>query len=672
LLLSVAALGTPISVPDGDFSSTTNAGTVGGGGLLGASGTNVAIGTTGPWTGTYTGVLTVVAPPALTIDSSAQQATISGILGLSVLNALVANSGSFDQIFPSADSNNLYKASKIYRLSVNVDTPAIVGVDLLSNGVAGAALTQTNGGGVTTTAASTLSQPATLTLLSAGHYKLTLQYASPGSGSIIGRRIGVSLLSKPQGLASLSLVSSIDFSNVTLDRYGTIPSSVSVTIGSQSGTQTATVGEAFDHPLSVTVVDSDGDAVPGVNVTFEAPASGPSATFSPATTVMTGDDGTATVDATAGTVAGSYNVTATVSGVVTPATFDLTNAPGAPASIAIIPPPPTSAAVGTAFAPLSVHVTDMYGNDVADGTTITATASSSAGGATTQSPVLMSTTTAGIAEFDEVANTVAGEYDLDVTSGSAASDTLPMQNTAGPPTQVKPGVNNNAAASGTPQTATITQPFALPLTVLVTDEFDNPVSGATVDFATPMSGAGANLSSSTPMTDANGVAAVSAVANSDAGAYEVVASVLGGTTSMTFNLTNTGAVTTIVSGTPQIGEVGTQYGCALIAQVTDVNGPVAGIDVEFTANPSQGGASGTLSSVGGSENTSPLTVPTDGDGLAVVEATGNAIIGTYTVTAEIPGTGQSAIFQLTSLGIGERVFYDGFELPCGGIPAPRP
>ena len=60
--------------------------------------------------------------------------------------------------------------------------------------------------------------------------------------------------------------------------------------------------------------------------------------------------GLASITATANTIAGSYNVTAAVSGVAGGASFALTNGPGQPASIVAVAGTPQAAAVGTPFA----------------------------------------------------------------------------------------------------------------------------------------------------------------------------------------------------------------------------------------------------------------------------------------------------------------------------------
>jgi len=86
----------------------------------------------------------------------------------------------------------------------------------------------------------------------------------------------------------------------------------------------------FATPLQALVLDSIGSPVNNVTVSFAAPASGASETFANTatytTTAVTDGSGIATAAAfTANAITGSYSVTATVSGVITPATFSLGN-----------------------------------------------------------------------------------------------------------------------------------------------------------------------------------------------------------------------------------------------------------------------------------------------------------------------------------------------------------
>ena len=77
--------------------------------------------------------------------------------------------------------------------------------------------------------------------------------------------------------------------------------------------QSAVVGESFSLALVVRVADQFGNGVSGVAVNYTAPGSG--ATASLGTAAVTDADGETSATALAGTVAGSYTVTATASGI---------------------------------------------------------------------------------------------------------------------------------------------------------------------------------------------------------------------------------------------------------------------------------------------------------------------------------------------------------------------
>ncbi|MGD0136085.1 MAG: discoidin domain-containing protein, partial [Bryobacteraceae bacterium] len=106
-------------------------------------------------------------------------------------------------------------------------------------------------------------------------------------------------------------------------------------IASSAGTpQSATVGTTFATALQATVTNASNNPVSGAAVTFAAPASGAGASFggsaagSATATVMTNTNGVATAPTlTANGTAGSYAVTASVSGVAAVASFSLTNNP---------------------------------------------------------------------------------------------------------------------------------------------------------------------------------------------------------------------------------------------------------------------------------------------------------------------------------------------------------
>jgi len=428
----------------------------------------------------------------------------------------------------------------------------------------------------------------------------------------------------------------------------TIKQPVAASITATGGTpQTAKILEAFGAPLSATVKDANGFAVPGVTVTFTAPAAGASGTFpgsSKTATAVTNASGVAVSPVfTAGSAVGSYNVTATVAGVGPPANFALTNQHGAAASIAATSGTPQSVKVNTQFpAPLVATVKDSGGNPVPN-VTVTFTAPASGASGSFNGGVNTATTNAsGVATSAAFqANAISGSYTVTATvAGVATGANFALTNEAGAAASI-------TATGGTPQSAAINTAFALPLSATVKDANNNPVANVTVTFTPPASGASGTFANNvkTAVTNASGVA-TSAVftANQTAGAYSVNATAPGIAPPAAFALTNTaGAPSKIeaTSGTPQSAAINQAFAQPLVATVRDANNnPVANVTVTFT--PPASGASGTFA--GGAN-----TAKTNASGVATSAVfTANSIAGAYAVQATIPGGAAPASFQLTN------------------------
>jgi hypothetical protein len=134
------------------------------------------------------------------------------------------------------------------------------------------------------------------------------------------------------------------------------PTAIAATSGSSQNTMVTT---AFASALQATVTDYAGNPVSDASVTFTAPGSGASGTFagSLTATVQTSSSGVATAPTlTANANAGNYTVTASVPGVTTSASFNLTNLP--PPSI--IPPNPLISGSGP-FRNFSLTANDPNG-----------------------------------------------------------------------------------------------------------------------------------------------------------------------------------------------------------------------------------------------------------------------------------------------------------------------
>ncbi|MGD0256192.1 MAG: DUF4214 domain-containing protein [Acidimicrobiales bacterium] len=357
--------------------------------------------------------------------------------------------------------------------------------------------------------------------------------------------------------------------------------------------QTAKVNSMFATNLAVSVTGSGGSPEAGVEVTFSAPGSGASGTFSNTGTntvvVTTDSQGQANAPAfTANGTAGSYEVTAIASTgpsgspVVdssTTATFYLTNtATGVATSITAVAGNDQSSEVGTAFSTdLEAKVTDANGNPVSNVTVSFGVqeASNGSGGtfATGGANTSVSTNSSGIAVAPALsANDTPGSF-LVVASpaGNSISVSFSLTITAGASHTMTPGV-------GRVQSTPAGSAFAIPLSVTVTDSYKNGVSGAAVAFSAPTSGASGTFSTTgsasvTVTTDSNGIAvAPTFTANSVAGGY-IVTATTSGVNAVAFALVNeaTPLVSTCASETANAAFICSAYE-VLLGRAPDSSG----------------------------------------------------------------------------------------------------
>ncbi|WP_159436541.1 hypothetical protein [Pseudovibrio sp. Tun.PSC04-5.I4] len=400
------------------------------------------------------------------------------------------------------------------------------------------------------------------------------------------------------------------------------------------GDQAADISSDFTDPLVVTVLDSSGNPVHDVKVTFTSPSSGASLSIVliDAETDAAGEARFS--DATANSIAGTYVVEASVVGVATTADFTLTNNAGAAASISVTSGDAQNTAISTAFTdPLVVEVKDSAGNLVPD-VVVTFTAPSN--GASLSSDVQTETTdAAGQISFIVTANSTVGAYTVEASVvGGATTADFSLTNTVGAAASI-------SADSGSPQDAVISTAFANPLVVTVLDSGTNPVPNVVVTFTAPSNGASLSSDVQTETTDAAGQISFIVTANSTVGAYTVEASVVGGATTADFSLTNTvGAAATISadSGSPQDAVISTAFANPLVVTVLDSGtNPVPNVVVTFTA-PSNGAS---LSS-------DVQTETTDAAGQISFIVTANSTVGAYTVEASVVGGATTADFSLTN------------------------
>ncbi|HET9794665.1 MAG TPA: hypothetical protein VFS34_09400, partial [Thermoanaerobaculia bacterium] len=284
--------------------------------------------------------------------------------------------------------------------------------------------------------------------------------------------------------------------------------------------QSTLINTAFSLPLQVTVFDGASNPKAGVAVTFFAPPPGgsaPSAVLSSATAVTNGS-GIAQVTATANPVAGAFTVGATAPGLA-PVSFSLSNSNVASAAAQItldLLTSPQSQLINQPFSfPLKVQVLDSGSNPVS-GATVAYTVLSAANGAAADLSAATATTDgSGFAQVTATANGLVGSYSVKVaiqSNASVAPQNISLRNYA-------PLPHFMALAGGTPQTTAILTTFGQKLSVRLTDTQGNPTPQVLVYFVTPTSGPSATLSANAVLTDANGVAEVTATANGTPGSY---------------------------------------------------------------------------------------------------------------------------------------------------------
>ncbi len=416
-----------------------------------------------------------------------------------------------------------------------------------------------------------------------------------------------------------------------------------IVVNGISSPQSAPIDSDFPEPISVTVVDADGNPVPGATVNFTVPGGGATATLSGGS-VVTDANGNAKITAKANGTVGSYSVTVSTTGAPN-ATVSLTNTGVAPSTLAIDSGNPQSTVVATAFAaPLVVKVLD-FANKPVVGAVVSFAAPSTGATATLSAPTA-TTNAQGLAQITATASQKAGFYVVTASlNGSSAKVGFLLTNLAGAATAV------NVAASASPQSTVVTTAFPLPLLLTVTDAFGNPVVGAKTSYAAPGAEPTAVLGKTSTSTDLDGRTAVAAVAGKQPGSYDVNATVTGVNGPGVFKLTNTQgkpATIAITSGGTQSTPALTQFKDPIVAKVTDANGaPVPGAVV--TVNVPSSGPSGTFV---------PQTVVTDIVGSAAITVTANDKLGTFVLGLSVAGVATPANANLTITGIPTQTTLD--------------
>jgi hypothetical protein len=235
-------------------------------------------------------------------------------------------------------------------------------------------------------------------------------------------------------------------------------------------------------------------------------------------------------------------------------------------------------------------------------------------------------------------------------------------------------VTTFAPYSGTPQNAVTGTAFAAPLQAIAKDANSNPVSGVTVTFTAPSSGASGSFqgvsgcsspcTSATVTTNSSGIAtAPGLVANGTSGTYTVTATSASAPGSLSFTLTNLASTPSSVSVTPSAASGTSQVFTAVYSDTAGASA-LAGELFLINSGINGGGAcyvqiysggiylvndvgSGVGGPLTGSGTLSNSQCTLNGAGSGVTSA-GNNVTATISITFKSSFAGAKSIYMYTA------------------------
>ncbi|MEQ1855553.1 MAG: hypothetical protein ABL963_03730, partial [Longimicrobiales bacterium] len=502
--------------------------------------------------------------------------------------------------------------------------PSVRVLDPLGNGVPGVSVTfavASGGGSVTGANAATDASG----IARVGSW--TLGTAAGSGNNALTATAGVTVTGNP----------------VTFTASATAASAATVTVVAGNG-QSATVNTAVSVAPQVVVRDAFANPVPNHPVTFLVTSGGGSAL--PVAPINTASDGTASLTSwTLGTVTGTGNnsLSATATGVATPALFTASATAGNAAAISVSLGNNQSATVATAVsvAPM-VIVRDAFGNAVA-GASVTFQVTAG-GGVVVPNTALISGADGSASAASWTLGTGAGSNNNSL-SASAAGVVTPAVFVASGSADAPASV---AIAAGNAQTGTVGTAVATAPSVIVRDQYNNPVGGASVAFAVT-GGGGTVVPTTAVLTASDGTASptswtlgtVAGTNNNSLSATAAGSGIAGNPLAFTASATAGSANGVVVNaGNNQSASVGTAVSTAPQVLVRDAfNNPVPNVSVTFAVT----GGGGTIAPV--------AAVMTAGDGTATATSwTLGTVAGTNnnTLSATAAGVATPATFTASA------------------------
>lgn len=399
--------------------------------------------------------------------------------------------------------------------------------------------------------------------------------------------------------------------------------------------QTGDVLETLSDPLVVLVTDEFENPVEDESVSFQFvghPNDANNYTLS-ATSVSTNSDGLAESTLTLGNRPGTYEVEASIGD--DEVIFTAEAEAGPPEQITILQQP-TDTEAGQEITPApAVRVEDAAGNRLS-GVSVSV---SLQGGSFSSGTTTRNTDGDGAAEFPGLVIEEAGTFTIVFEAGDEEQESDEFDVTAGSASVIE-------IVSGNDQRGTVGNELDNPLVVRVTDDFDNPVSGESVNFEIsqrPSGALGTRLNPEQTSTNGEGLAETEFRLGFRAGTYGVTASFEGGVSVGFTAQAESGSASNItIEQKPEDTPAGDQIDPAPSVLVEDEHeNPVAEIDVTVRLKPNSNFSSG-----------STTVRSTNTEGLA---SFGNLIVespGSYNLEFEVNTnlTAVSSQFNVTSVG----------------------
>ena len=301
----------------------------------------------------------------------------------------------------------------------------------------------------------------------------------------------------------------------SLEAYGLLNV---LTVASGSN-QVAQVGQPLPQPIQIVATNPyNGQPQPGVTVTFSDGGKGGS--FNP-TTAVTDSNGSASTVYTVPSASGVFTLTLTAPNFANVTTTATASASAATRLILISGNRQTGSSGSLLPSPLVVEAKDAHNNPV-----VGITVQFKPGTQGVVNPASAVTNSKGLAQTSFQLGTIVGSFTVSASSGAAKGIAFSETSVVGAPALVTVTGGNN-------QTQPAKTTLRKALTVVVTDQYGNKISGVGVTFSD--NGAGGNFSNVNPVvTDSSGIAAQSYTLPAVDGTINITATAAGITNPATF------------------------------------------------------------------------------------------------------------------------------------------